>query len=1657
MGIFQWLFNHHMKSDENKKWEDLEKKLKNEKHPKEKEMVRLAINTIEDVLKTRNDKLKQDKKIKGLYSMYINLTNAKNIKDKVQILAEGRDVGWNSGWNSNLRKIFSELHGNNCKNKRNQNDEQENCETTLEKVDKIKYLLNHQSEDKKLDQQVVEIFEGGHKDDRILGELSEEEKSKFENHLNELKTQIAVNDLKDQISSLNNKSGSSDELNKSLKIIEGKHQDLANNKAFKDQDKEEINNKISRIKDKITAQAKIEKIANDFILKCRNVVECIHDHYSQKDEEALLNESKKISGETEGWNENIPKCKEAKEICEQTIQKIEHFRKDLDIYIKYANDAVKVVYAKIENPNVEYKNPTNSGGWTLRDSLEKGIYACKVKGDTSKTKFENALKLDQALVNFKEMEIVYECAPHSLPEKCKIFQDSLTYLKQDEVCKNSEALMSRIEKIENSVKFENLRRGVRERIEKLLHPGDDFPDINKYAIYSAALNELNNDIDKLQNMKQSTGLEFEIDLNIKKRLTEYENVVKLTGEVKQKLDQIQKMKDESLELVCQKINAVDNLLNEVEEKKLLGNIKTIILGIRNNLVDKNQKNVENLKQNLRNRFNDTTKIENMQNYKQNLSYIQEEIKTHQPLIEPNFLKDKIDEFSQNMSKLEAIIKEFNDFKSKIKSIKIKSITDEGSKIVYDMADKLMNPNDGKFWLYSLNNNNLWHEYVSLYDACLKKDLATLKGEQDIDKVKGWVKLNQRINKAIMLSLQIKWDKDYTDSLNLIRSSIVRSLENKISNLSKQQEEQYFEVAKELRSMYNLSIGFRINDNIYSKFISVQVEIIQPKLKSKFNNIIKEVESSNPQCKDILIKNLEKYVVNYANVWTKEELEQTYKKMEDDFKITLESNQYFEKANEKYWKVTNNEQAKEVYFEMAQKVREIWNKGLQVSDKVLKTIQHGQDVMVRSRLSYKEKEILKKYNNDTVIKMSVYNNINPNNILTKSEFEWASNQMDQNVKNTENVWNNQRSKYITELENGRNQLRSEDDKSIIDNCIYNLQNASIANITNEYNQGLNKLKELINAQLSENLAKLKDELKKIKDEVREVHKFAKGKNRDEFKEQLLKKLQSGIELCIKKDSQIDKDFKNQMTSWSKQLTIDGDHENIFWSVRQNRKKVSVVTYNYLMFVSSILDCALDYLKHVDDKKVHNLSGSIVHQIKSLFKSLEDKSKGNNIDGSDNPNKIKMVWDQLTKEYKIDMNNIDKYLVAKNQGGKSLKEQLSLIDALCLCSSVLYDDINSIQQGTKEYESQLNTILNGDREAHITLLGHYLSNTRTEGWYGRAGMSLGWTVALMVKELLNNKERSFIDRSIARSDYGSNSDEEINNKKMWEVNKSGEPVLSIHDIKQTWEGTCWFTSALLGLIEKNPGKILDCFPERTNEVDQDGNIKDSVKEITVRLYRVLAEFRAKDLGGEYEDTTRKRARPICPVLIKIPVMYVKFGSESKVCWANYLERAMSVYRTDRCVEVVLKDSLEKASQQNIDDVFTYRSVIDDRLWKNSYKGIWNATGGATDGIAYAAITGETAGAIESTERYDVLKELKKKFNRTNRAAQVDFKQWFDVDSLNGDKGSIMPGHAYAVSKITDDYVILLDPYDRQYKVSIEDFKKNVKSLKFGRVGKKNNQNN
>lgn len=102
--IYQKIFHFNMKNyeQETKIFEDLTSKL--EKQNDINEIVKLAIDAIERVIKLRgqNEKVKK----KGLKSLYLNLSKAKTLYEQVDILSKGTGTGWGSMWNADLCKIF---------------------------------------------------------------------------------------------------------------------------------------------------------------------------------------------------------------------------------------------------------------------------------------------------------------------------------------------------------------------------------------------------------------------------------------------------------------------------------------------------------------------------------------------------------------------------------------------------------------------------------------------------------------------------------------------------------------------------------------------------------------------------------------------------------------------------------------------------------------------------------------------------------------------------------------------------------------------------------------------------------------------------------------------------------------------------------------------------------------------------------------------------------------------------------------------------------------------------------------------------------------------------------------------------------------------------------------------------------------------------------------------------------------------------------------------------------------------------------------------------------------------------------------------------------------------------------------------------------------
>lgn len=121
---------------------------------------------------------------------------------------------------------------------------------------------------------------------------------------------------------------------------------------------------------------------------------------------------------------------------------------------------------------MKYENPTNDD-WTLKKSLEDGIYACTAMGGyyKSKTEFENELKLNSALDNLKTIESASQDEEDNLfLEKCKEYQASLAYL----MFTKNKTLNSRIKKVEDTKAYIILKREVRDKISNFPKQVDEF-------------------------------------------------------------------------------------------------------------------------------------------------------------------------------------------------------------------------------------------------------------------------------------------------------------------------------------------------------------------------------------------------------------------------------------------------------------------------------------------------------------------------------------------------------------------------------------------------------------------------------------------------------------------------------------------------------------------------------------------------------------------------------------------------------------------------------------------------------------------------------------------------------------------------------------------------------------------------------------------------------------------------------------------------------------------------------------------------------------------------------------------------------------------------------------------------------------------------------
>lgn len=125
--------------------------------------------------------------------------------------------------------------------------------------------------------------------------------------------------------------------------------------------------------------------------------------------------------------------------------------------------------------------------------------------------------------------------------------------------------------------------------------------------------------------------------------------------------------------------------------------------------------------------------------------------------------------------------------------------------------------------------------------------------------------------------------------------------------------------------------------------------------------------------------------------------------------------------------------------------------------------------------------------------------------------------------------------------------------------------------------------------------------------------------------------------------------------------------------------------------------------------------------------------------------------------------------------------------------------------------------------------------------------------------------------------------------------------VEDIKQGQIGDCYLLAALMSIIHKNPGYILNCFPERDAYApDQEtvkvrlhkvkvtitsfgkGNFAFSVSPtgtVTIELDNTILMKRNKDRStGEYLGVSRE----------------LPFGNMTKALWVSFIEKAFSVYK-------------------------------------------------------------------------------------------------------------------------------------------------------------------
>ena len=186
-----------------------------------------------------------------------------------------------------------------------------------------------------------------------------------------------------------------------------------------------------------------------------------------------------------------------------------------------------------------------------------------------------------------------------------------------------------------------------------------------------------------------------------------------------------------------------------------------------------------------------------------------------------------------------------------------------------------------------------------------------------------------------------------------------------------------------------------------------------------------------------------------------------------------------------------------------------------------------------------------------------------------------------------------------------------------------------------------------------------------------------------------------------------------------------------------------------------------------------------------------------------------------------------------------------------------------------------------------------------------------------------------------------------KKLWNV-ENGTPKLSEDDLKQVNIGDCYLIATLMGMLQRNPKSILKCFPNLSEEVDENGRSKTGA--VTVRLHQVVLTSDSILISDIYDYTIYAAPTKKCmDIKIKfstvLNIWFTNYSNDSKIFWPNFIKQAVTVARN-------IKNMVMGGVLFNLD------TIIDRMSWQQNYSNLKVIENSTTCAVIKAMLIGEFA---------------------------------------------------------------------------------------------------